>query len=220
MNKVDNFWMPPFVDTVDAKLAAARWSLRLKDCYKSVKGRRAYHNIKHVKYMVMLLEGDTAYLPDLKLATYIAWFHDAVYDTNHMDATNVQKSADLAAEALTEMGVPQSDITYVVGGIQATNGHHPSKVYGAIIDADLQVLAWNWEEYKQYVAAVRREYMQYSDKEFMEGRRAALQSFLARPRLFNIPVNVALLEDHARDNIKAELKLISKHATRYLRRLV
>lgn len=48
MKKVDNFWLPPFADTADAKLAAARWSLQLKGRYQSVKGNRAYHNIKHV----------------------------------------------------------------------------------------------------------------------------------------------------------------------------
>lgn len=216
-NVLREFTLQSYNDTADARLAAARWTLRLKDMYANRNGNRAYHNIKHVFEMVRMLGCTSAYGNNLLLDSYIAWFHDCVYDTDSSDVVNVGRSADQAALSLTEMCVAKADILYVQGGIQATAGHHPTEVYKHIVDADLAVLSWEWNAYKQYVTAIRKEYKQYSNEDFVLGRQLFLEQLLARPKVFQLTENFSLFEDRARANMQVELDTINAHPKRYLR---
>src|SRR5258708_12499884 len=57
---------------------------------------RHYHTIEHVRALLPLVSGIDASLA--------VWFHDAIYDTARTD--NEERSAELAAMALSELRVP------------------------------------------------------------------------------------------------------------------
>lgn len=170
---------------------------------------RVYHGHRHIdsvcKRIDELLDKIPAdpYLPVNHI--YIAaFYHDAVYVPGF--EWNEQLSADMALDHLDLLGSPWKwDTDYIDGLILTTKDHKP--VTGLIgceilIDADLYELGT--DKYKVNGQKVRSEYRVYSDKEFNEGRKKFLESFLARDKIFNLPGQEDL-ELNARKNMQEEL---------------
>src|SRR5690606_31628630 len=136
-----------------------------------------------------------------------AWCHDAVYDPRAGGDANERASAELAAEVLTGLGVPEDAVREVVRLVLLTTGHRvsPEDRDGALLcDADLAILASPAEDYDRYAAAIRAEYAHVPDPDFRAGRAAVLRNLLALPALFHTPHLGERGERAARDNLRRE----------------
>ena len=157
---------------------------------------RHYHTLAHIEHMLELL-------PHADETTVAAvWFHDAIYD----GPRNEERSAELAAHALRELGFEQ--IALVERMILATKRHEPGDLPDhalAFLDADLAILGSERERYDEYVRQVRQEYAYVPDAQFREARNAILRTFLERPRLFFTGQFFDRFEVKARANLQREL---------------
>ncbi|HWE98064.1 MAG TPA: pantetheine-phosphate adenylyltransferase [Tepidisphaeraceae bacterium] len=162
---------------------------------------RHYHNLHHIVQCLQELDSarGLATAPDaMELAI---WFHDAVYDPERHD--NEVRSADLAAQALADAGVPAATTARVVGLIKATT-HRATPLDDderLLVDIDLSILGRPWEEFDAYEKAIRAEYAHVPDDAFRHGRTAVLRRFLARPNLFSTAAFRSRFEAPARQNL-------------------
>src|SRR5262249_59491880 len=88
-----------------------------------------------------------------------------------------------------------------------THQARPADLNGQVLlDADLAILGATPEEYAAYARAIRGEYAWVPDDGYCRGRRAVLEAFLQRPRVFSTARLAELREAAARSNLRAELR--------------
>jgi predicted metal-dependent HD superfamily phosphohydrolase len=75
----------------------------------------------------------------------------------------------------------------------------------SLLDAEMAILGAPPEQYKDYACAIRLEYAWVSDADYRVGRRAVLERFPARPRIFRTETLFAEREAAARRNLAAEI---------------
>jgi len=176
---------------------------------------RAYHDLEHLddvlRHLDVLSDDGEEVTPTVELA---AWFHDAVYDL--VPGSDEQRSAALARERLTGLGLPESTVAEVERLVLLTAGHEPDEAdpAGAVLcDADLAILATSPRRYGRYAAAVRTEYSRVPEEDFRRGRAAVLHTLLDRPWIFATGTGRTRWEARARENVAAELaRLTGRHA--------
>jgi predicted metal-dependent HD superfamily phosphohydrolase len=156
------------------------------------------------------------------------WLHDLIYDTNSAD--NEERSAEFASYLLNKLTLPQNITKRVKELILATkhdgresgresgretigSGDTSATDFAYVRDIDLSILGAPPNEYKDYIKAVRKEYAQYSEKQFNEGRVRFLRQFLAKDRIYKTEFFFDRFEDRARDNLFRELKMRSPSDT-------
>ncbi|GHC00920.1 HD domain-containing protein [Thermomonas carbonis] len=176
----------------------------LSDAYRQ--SHRHYHTQQHIadcltRFDSLRHEAEQPHAIELAL-----WFHDAVYDPYRSD--NEQASADWAMRFLHENSAPVSLRDRVHGLIVATlhdavATDHDTAI---MIDIDLSILGATPDAYDAYRHAIRREYRWVPGLLFRRNRRAVLESFLRRKRIFQTDHFHSSLEDQARRNINAELE--------------
>jgi predicted metal-dependent HD superfamily phosphohydrolase len=135
-----------------------------------------------------------------------AWFHDAVYDG--VPGQDEHRSADLARERLTGVGLSSAEVEEVVRLVLLTVTHapEPDDTHGALLcDADLSVLGRDAAGYARYLDAVRRDYAHVPDETFRTGRRRVVVHLLALDPLFHTERGRSLWNDSARRNLTGEL---------------
>lgn len=172
--------------------------------------QRRYHTTTHLKAVLDHIDALEDHADDPALVRLAAWFHDAVYLPER--STNEERSARLAERALAEAGLTERQIDEVSRLVMLTVTHDPDgdDHNGAVLcDADLAILAASPGAYAAYAAAVREEYGFVPDEPFREGRAAVLRQLLALPRLFRTPYGAAHWEERARENLTAELALLT-----------
>ncbi|MER5949606.1 hypothetical protein ABT127_26495 [Streptomyces sp. NPDC001904] len=171
---------------------------------------RRYHTRTHLTAVldhIDVLERHAANPDTVRLA---AWFHDAVYRPDRSE--NEERSAALAERALTEAGLPRSQVTDVARLVRLTVTHDPADGDPdgeTLCDADLAILAADPAAYAAYTRAVREEYAFVPDEAFREGRAAILRQLLDLPALFRTPYGKRHWESPARDNLTTELRLLA-----------
>lgn len=171
---------------------------------------RRYHNTAHLQAVLDHIDVLEQYAADPHLVRLAAWFHDAVYLPDRSE--NEERSARLAERALPEAGLSQQDTAEVARLVRLTVTHAPEDgdANGAVLcDADLAILAAAPEAYAAYAAAVREEYAFVPDEAFRVGRADVLTQLLALPRLFRTPHGEREWEAPARENLEAELTLLT-----------
>jgi len=72
------------------------------------------------------------------------------------------------------------------------------------LDFDLEVLGRERSEYVVYMRQIRREYNQFTDDMYRHGRRAVLEKFLERERLFFSEEFFEKFEETAKENLRWE----------------
>ncbi len=172
---------------------------------------RRYHDLHHLAAVLGLVDELGAAADDPAAVALAAWYHDVVYDPRRGD--NEQVSAQRARAGLRGL-VPPARVEEVVRLVLLTAGHDaaPGDANGAVLcDADLAVLAAPPAAYAAYASAVRAEYGHLSDEVFTAGRIAVLESLLALPALYRLPVTSAW-EPLARANLSAEIGLLRSRA--------
>jgi predicted metal-dependent HD superfamily phosphohydrolase len=171
---------------------------------------RHYHTLHHVSHLLHLAD---QYLPQIAQPTAFKlaiFYHDAVYVTTRTD--NEEKSAQLAQDRLSALGLPSPEIAAVTEMILATKRHQPSASpdINLLLDFDLSILGAPWPEYLTYTHQIRKEYRQFSDNLYRNGRKKVLQHFLLLESIYKTPDFKARLEASARENMKNEIELLNQ----------
>lgn len=103
---------------------------------------RRYHNTAHLTAVLSTVDTHADRVADPDAVRLAVWFHDAVYDPQAPD--NEERSALLAIEALTGLGVPPERVDEVARLVRLTATHQVPRMTanGALLtDADLAILA-------------------------------------------------------------------------------
>jgi len=167
---------------------------------------RRYHDVEHLATVLSIVD-ELGAPAEVRLA---AWYHDAVYDPRSAD--NEERSARLAVDGLTALGVAGRQVDEVARLVRLTAGHDPAHddVNGALLcDADLAVLARSTDDYDRYAAAIREEYSHVPEDAFRAGRAAVLRHLLDLPALYRLPRLHDRWEEPARANLRRELDALS-----------
>ena len=165
---------------------------------------RHYHNVDHLQQVLMTID-ELADDQDLFLVRLAAWFHDAIYDIPYRELTNEEASARLSVRELGRAGLEQEDLTQVARLVRLTATHLPGSrdPEGELLcDADLAILAAPPERYAAYTEAVRAEYAQVPEREFVAARLDVLEPML-EGELFRTGRGRAMTEA-AQANLAAE----------------
>src|SRR5215210_2333792 len=143
---------------------------------------RRYHTSEHLKHVLIMVD-ELADTQDLFLVRLAAWYHDAVYAIPAGQISNEEASARLALRELSLLGLEQEDLNQVARLVRLTETHLPGPrdPEGELLcDADLSILASDPAQYADYVAAIRAEYAQVPEEQFLAGRYAVLSELAER----------------------------------------
>jgi predicted metal-dependent HD superfamily phosphohydrolase len=182
---------------------------------------RHYHTLEHVDAVLDALDRLSAPEPATPATRLAVWFHDAIYQG--VPGDDEDASARLAEEQLTMLGTPPEVVGAVSAMVRATASHVEAALdvdidtdtgTALVLDADLSILGAEPDDYDRYTRAVRAEYAHVPDDRFAAGRRAVVESLLARDRLFLTDAGAALFEAAARLNLARELDELRPDAPR------
>ena len=178
---------------------------------------RRYHTTKHLVHVLTMLD-QLADDHDVFLVQLAAWFHDAVYAVPPGQVSNEEASARLALRELSRVGLEQEDLNQIARLVRLTETHVPGPrdPEGELLcDADLAILASDPADYAAYLAAVRQEYAQVPEEDFLAGRLAVLTE-LADREIFRTSKG-RQLAGAAQANLAAEISaLLSNGSLRSL----
>lgn len=168
--------------------------------------KRNYHNLNHLEYMAGKALEYQMMLSDLDTVLFSIFYHDYIYSVKSPD--NEQKSAEVAQEMLTKLGVPAGKIARCQQQILATKAHgnNTDADTNFLVDFDLAILGETPEAYQQYANKIRAEYAIYPNFMYRNGRKKVLQHFLGMERIFKTDAFFKTFEQQARINLKTELK--------------
>lgn len=193
-------------------------------CQHYSENHRHYHTLSHIDRCLHLFDKVSTETKDPLSLELALWLHDLIYDTNSAD--NEERSAEFASYLLNKLTLPQNITERVRELILATK--HDGRESGRetagpgdtadpdpsyIRDIDLSILGAPPSEYKDYIEAVRKEYVQYSEKQFNKGRVTFLRQFLAKDRIYKTGYFFSRYEDRARYNLSRELQIRSPSDT-------
>ena len=168
---------------------------------------RYYHTLEHLGEMFRVVGRLASVITDMPAAQFAVWYHDAVYDPKATD--NEERSAGWAEADLKSWGVTDSTWTAVRALILATK--HTAEMpatsdAAAFLDADLAILGAAEARYARYATDIRKEYGWVPEEQYRAGRRAVLESFLNRERIYRTAVMFDEGEGAARRNLTAEVE--------------
>lgn len=172
--------------------------------------QRYYHNLGHIQLMMAILERMKSLATDFPAIYLSTWFHDFIYDPTAAD--NEEKSAEYAGEVLRRLNIPASTIATTQTLILRTKHHEAAEDERDIqifLDADWAILGEETAEYQFYAQAIRREFVQFSEADYSQGRTHFLEGILKRDRLYFTPLMFEEREAIARRNIEQEIKTLS-----------
>lgn len=183
------------------------------ECYTEPK--RYYHNLNHIGSLFELFERFMPHINQPAITGFSIFYHDIVYDTFRHD--NEEKSAAKAREQLQQLNINRSLLHAIELFILATKTHDIPNGFpfkndlSFFLDFDLSILGVKWEDYFMYSYNIRKEFNQYPDTAYKEGRRQALERIANKPFLFLTPQLQQLFEETARQNINKELSLLQSN---------
>ncbi len=172
---------------------------------------RRYHTTEHLTEALAAVDALADLAVDATPVRLAVWYHDAVYDPR--SSTSEAQSATLARERLPALGVPDETVTAVAGLVEGTAGHRPERGdrNGCVLtDADLWILGSDVVRYRRYADDVRAEYAHLDDERWRSGRRAVLEDFLGRARLYTTDRFHTELDSPARRNLAEERRHLGK----------
>lgn len=171
---------------------------------------RHYHTLQHIHDMLALSEQYKAHAQQPDIIDFSILYHDIIYNAWRKD--NEERSAALAVQRLSELGVPADKTGLVKLFIEATQTHTIPPGTGAqhdlclFLDLDMAILAAEWNTYVAYTAQVRKEYHIYPEMLYKAGRRKFLQNTLQSPTIFHTDLCRGQFESRARRNMEKELQ--------------
>jgi len=162
---------------------------------------RAYHTLDHIAACLRHLDDVRKMTKRPDEIEIALWFHDAVYEP--FSATNEEDSAEWAADWLQDRGLEKEAVARIADHILDTKTHDvPDTVDGQLmLDIDLSILGAPTDVYDAFELNIRREYRRVPGFIFRKKRKAILQGFLARKRLYATDHFHNKLERQARENL-------------------
>ncbi len=180
----------------------------IKDQYNSQ--TRVYHNLHHIEHFLQLAMPYSEKLQQKDAFFFAVWFHDVIY--RPFRKNNEAKSAELAVEKLTQLGVAKTDIDQVVRLINETASHQSQYTdFDTLLfmDCDLQILGSKPKEYLTYIKLIRKEYQTVPSVMYYPKRKEFLKKILAFSSIFKTHDFKIKYEQQARLNIQNEIDSIS-----------
>jgi predicted metal-dependent HD superfamily phosphohydrolase len=167
---------------------------------------RHYHGVDHLRDCLEQLDNAPATRAARDLAETALWFHDAVYVPRASD--NEARSAEWAARALAQAGVPEARAQEVTRLVRLTDHARPAEdPLGALVcDVDLSILGRPPAEFAEYERRIRAEYDRVPEPFYRTGRASVLAGLLAREPLYRTEHFRALYEVAARRNLKHSME--------------
>jgi predicted metal-dependent HD superfamily phosphohydrolase len=185
---------------------SAQHSIRTRAIEAWSEPHRRYHTLEHLsECLVLFRESEVRRECERPHEVMVAlWLHDLVYDTARTD--NEERSAEEARKLLSAAGVAEEAVERIAALILATK-HHVAETPDAavLLDVDLAILGAGPERFARYEAQIREEYGWVPDEAYRAGRRAVLERFAGRPRIFLTNTLHDRLEARARANLAAAL---------------
>lgn len=170
---------------------------------------RYYHTLTHIQHVLATLADLRALAVNWPAVYLAAWFHDVIYDSHAAD--NEERSAALADITLAELVVAPEIIAATSRMILNTKTHHaePDDFDSLVLlDADLAILGAPARQYDEYSRAIRQEYAWIAEADYRAGRKAVLQRFLQRDRLYFTAQIYNALQERARQNLLREIETL------------
>ncbi len=162
---------------------------------------RKYHTLQHLRECIAIFESARYLAAHPAEVEAGLWFHDAVYELQGSD--NEEQSAHLAQRMLSNGGAPD-EVGARVAALVLVTKHTASPEdpdEQLLVDIDLSILGATEPRFAEYERQIREEYSLVPEVMFREKRRAILQSFIARPRIYSTQHFFGLLERQARVNL-------------------
>ena len=190
---------------------AWRWLADLTRRYSEP--QRYYHDTSHIADLLgkFALISDRFERPGEVMAAL--YFHDAIYEIGRPD--NEALSAELAREALVELGFTADATAHAAAMIEATVSHAATGDGDTdlFIDLDMSILAAPREKYALYASNVMAEFTTvYSTADYVVGRTGMfLEPSLNGERLF-LTEHYRPQEDAARMNMEWEIEWLRGEA--------
>lgn len=179
---------------------------------------RRYHSTTHLVELFWGLEeieeaGEVS-AEDATVGRIAGWLHDAVYDPTAPPGRNEAESVELAARLLPTVALTPAAVSRVASLVRMTDGHKLAAVdddalAAAFHDADLVIFAATAERFDAYDDLVREEYAHVPEDAFRDGRRAILEDFLGRDRLYATDHAHAQWDGPARVNLRRAVDRLS-----------
>lgn len=181
---------------------------------------RSYHTLEHLAEVLTALgELEVAGALDADealLARVVGWYHDLHYDPRAAPGSNEHRSATLARDHLHRLGVDPDLIEAVEDAVLMTATHETrpqgghTRMQEAFHDADLWILSAPPDRYARYREQVREEYAHVADEQFRAGRRAVMEGFLGRDRLYVTDHAHERWTARARENLRLEVEELTR----------
>lgn len=174
--------------------------------------KRHYHNLTHLENLYKQLKTVTTIVKDWDVIIFALFYHDAIYNTTKTD--NEEKSAKLAQKRLCKTKMSKEQLSRCYEYIIATKSHQRStdNDCNLFTDADLSILASEWNDYVVYTKQIRQEYRIYPNLIYTKGRIRVLTKLLSLEQLYKTPHFFSLYEEKARMNLKQELDALIQRA--------
>ncbi len=173
---------------------------------------RAYHDLSHVGACLALLDEFRSLAVDPDSVEFALFMHDSVYVPGSPD--NELRSAHIAEAFLSWLRASPPRIETTAHLIRVTD--HRSATRGPdedlIVDLDMAILGSPEPAYDAYAGAIRREFAQVPEPEFIAGRTRFLESVRTRPAIFRTARVRDQLDARARVNIARELARLARDA--------
>lgn len=182
--------------------------------------QRAYHTLDHIRDCLFQLDQVRDLAEHADEIEVALWCHDVIYDPHVAD--NELRSAAWAEKILREGDVSADVTARVQSLILATQHHTPPQRLDAtlIVDIDLSSLGHTAAEFDRYHAAIRQEYRWVPEAPYCEARAKVLESFLARPAIYQTAWFHDRYEAQARQNLARAIrnlrdaKIVQLHSSR------
>lgn len=168
--------------------------------------QRSYHTLQHLGECLALFDGAGSLALHAAAVELALWFHDAVYDVQRAD--NEERSADWAKSAVLQAGAAGQAAERVHALVMATRhtGAPTDPDARLLVDIDLSILGAAAQRFAEYERQIRAEYDFVPDSIFNWKRGAILKSFLDRERIYGTAHFHDLLEERARENLRAAVR--------------
>lgn len=175
--------------------------------------KRHYHTLHHLEQLLNELLSVKEHIRDWNTVLFSVFYHDLVYNPLRRD--NEERSVVIMENRLQSIDVPADIIEGCKRQILCTQTHKPCNDHDAnfFTDADLSILGQEESRYREYTAAIRKEYALYADNLYYPGRKAVLDHFLQLNRIFKTDSFFSKYEKQARLNLQGELEYIAQALT-------
>ena len=167
---------------------------------------RAYHNLKHVRYVLDTFDTVREFCDAPENVAMALWIHDAVY--NPLSKTNEEESAHLGEQLLGQLRVHPARIDEISTLVLATKEGQSllTNDEEMMYDIDRHILAASPKLFSATSDLIYKEFAPHcSRKTYYEGRLAFFDDLMRNGRIFRSETFYDSYEEQAQNNVKKEM---------------